>query len=253
MSESNQGIYRQQDVVRFYAGYEVEDPAEQRWLTDYASELAGDVVDLGIGAGRSTALLAPLAASYIGIDYSPELVGAARERFPDLDLRVGDARSLTDIDDASADVVVFTFNGIDYADHEGRLQILAEVHRILRSGGLFLFSGHNRDLRGFDKVAFRDFYRSGRPVLSELRRAARLSARHRRMKRSNTHTADHAIVNDAGHDFTLLTYYIGEREQHAQLQAAGFSVEQTLTTAGRESAGTSTESPYLYYAARAVG
>ncbi|HEY8544967.1 MAG TPA: class I SAM-dependent methyltransferase [Acidimicrobiales bacterium] len=100
-----------------------------------------DVLDLGVGAGRTTPHLQGLGGRYVGIDLEPAMVDAARARFPDADLRVGDAADLSAFDDGSFDAVVFSFNGLDYVTE--RRRCLAECHRVLRPGGLLLASRHN--------------------------------------------------------------------------------------------------------------
>lgn len=109
------------------------------------SLLAARVLDLGVGTGRTTALLAPAAAIYFGIDSSPEMIELARARHPGADLRVGDARELSDLPDGGFDLVVFSFNGIDSVDRAGRVRVLAEAHRVLAPHGLLLFSTLNLD------------------------------------------------------------------------------------------------------------
>jgi ubiquinone/menaquinone biosynthesis C-methylase UbiE len=75
------------------------------------------------------------------------MIAICRERFPVMDFRLCDARNLSMFSDNSFDVVFFSFNGIDYVGHAGRLAILAEVHRVLRPDGVFWFSTHNRDVK----------------------------------------------------------------------------------------------------------
>lgn len=104
-------------------------------------ELAGGpVLDLGVGTGRTVPLLEPLTDDYVALDYLPTMVAAARSRFPGRRIELGDARDLSRFDDASFGLVSFSFNGIDAVDHDGRQQVLAEVRRVLRPGGIFLFS-----------------------------------------------------------------------------------------------------------------
>ncbi|MFL5846594.1 MAG: class I SAM-dependent methyltransferase [Solirubrobacteraceae bacterium] len=123
------------------------DPGEAAALAHLEPVLDGArVLDLGVGKGRTTTLIAPRAASYIGLDISPGMIDGARERHPGADLRVGDARRLDGIADASVDVVVFSFNGIDAVSHEDRAKVMAEIARVLVPGGRALISSLN--LRG---------------------------------------------------------------------------------------------------------
>jgi ubiquinone/menaquinone biosynthesis C-methylase UbiE len=84
------------------------------------------------------------------------MIRVARERFPDADLRVADARDLTSIcPDEAFDVVLFSFNGIDAVDHAGRVSVIEEARRVLVVGGLFLFSSLNLAGKSFDERPWR--------------------------------------------------------------------------------------------------
>ena len=103
-----------------------------------------DVLDLGAGAGRTAAILAPLARNYLGIDYSEKMVDAARQKFPQCQFAVMDAANLSSLASETFDVIVFSFNGLGhlYPDAK-RLQCIGECHRLLRKQGIFIFSLHN--------------------------------------------------------------------------------------------------------------
>ena len=95
--------------------------------------------------GRTTSLLRLVSSDYVGIDYTPELVELCRRRHPDADIRLGDARDLSDIADGSQGLVVFSNNGIDAVDHDGRERVLSEAHRVLGAGGVLCYSTLNKD------------------------------------------------------------------------------------------------------------
>lgn len=98
------------------------------------------MLDLGVGAGRTSWLLRLLTDRYVGLDWSPEMAEACREAFPGLDVRAGDARGLCGFPDGHFALVMFSYNGIDNLDHAGRGQVLAEAARVLVPGGWFLYS-----------------------------------------------------------------------------------------------------------------
>jgi SAM-dependent methyltransferase len=52
------------------------------------------VIDVGCGAGRAVAELAARGARAIGVDLDPEMLSAARSRFPEIDVRLGDVAAL---------------------------------------------------------------------------------------------------------------------------------------------------------------
>ena len=63
------------------------------------------------------------------------MVEVCRARYPAFAFRQGDATNMVSLGDASFDFVLFSFNGIDTMPHAQRLQVLAEVRRVLRDDG----------------------------------------------------------------------------------------------------------------------
>ncbi len=124
------------------------DPAEPAAVAAAAPLLRGGrVLDIGVGAGRTTPLLRRLGADYVGVDYSPEMVALARQRHPGVDLRCSDARDLATLGDSSIALVFVSNNSLDAVSHEGRAQALAEIARVLRVGGAAVVSTLNKDGR----------------------------------------------------------------------------------------------------------
>jgi SAM-dependent methyltransferase len=206
-------------------------PAEAALFASHAAELAeARLLDLGIGTGRTTGLLSARVKTYVGLDYSPAMIERARTRFPNCDLRVADARDLAAFADSSFDVVLFSFNGIDYVDHDGRLQVLRECARVLRPSGLLMFSSHNRAVpvpRAWDLANLK---LSAHPVrlLRGVAGYAHGIVNAAWLKRFERATADYALRNDAANHYGLLTYYIDAASQCRQLTACGFE-DVTLT------------------------
>lgn len=138
----NRDQFDRPDVIDDYASMPGLTPCEHDLFTTYVPAGA-TVLDLGVGTGRTTAWLSQRASRYLGIDYAPAMVAAARRLHPDAEIREGDASDLSDLADGEFDVVVFSYNGIDYVDDEARSRCLAEIHRVLVPGGTFVFSSHN--------------------------------------------------------------------------------------------------------------
>jgi SAM-dependent methyltransferase len=131
------------DVVAQYRASNYLLPCEEHAFSNFIA--AGTrVLDLGVGAGRTTPFLAARAGEYVGIDYSEAMIAACRERYPGLDFQVRDARNLSCFADGYFDSVVFSFNGLGhlYPD-DSRIACVREVNRVLRQGGSFVFSLHN--------------------------------------------------------------------------------------------------------------
>ena len=121
-------------------------PLEQ-WLLTRVVELAGEhpVVEVGCGPGHTTAYLAAAGADATGLDVSPAMVAQARERYPHLDYRVGDLRTLMrpPADDGWGAVVAW-YSLIHLAASELPAAVAALV-RPLRPGGYLLIGMHAGD------------------------------------------------------------------------------------------------------------
>ncbi len=104
------------------------------------------VLDMGCGRGRTTAVLVDdYRAEVEAFDIDPAIIEEAKRDRPDIPFDVADATRLDGRADASCDLVLFSFNGLDYIpDAEGRRRCLSEVARVLRPGGAFVYSSHNR-------------------------------------------------------------------------------------------------------------
>ena len=102
-----------------------------------------DVLDVASGEGYGTAMLAQVARSTVGVEIAQDAVDHATAAYTATNLRflAGDARTLP-IEDACVDVVV-SFETIEHFAEQA--QFLAEVHRVLRAGGLFIVSTPDRD------------------------------------------------------------------------------------------------------------
>lgn len=101
------------------------------------------VLDMGCGAGRTTSYISENGCRVVGADVSASLIKKAKDLYPDIDLRVMDARNL-DFKDDSFDAVFFSFNGIDnLASIQERNKAIIEMRRVLKPGGRLIYSSHN--------------------------------------------------------------------------------------------------------------
>ena len=216
------------------------------------------ILDLGVGGGRTAGLLAPHAGRYVGIDYLPEMVERARRNFPDLDFRQADARDLSAFPSASFDVVVFSCNGIDSVDPEGRAAVMREVGRALRPGGVFVFSSFHREWNGFrDRRSLRrliftpDPIRLGARTLRFLEGRLVGALRVRRLAPLERRDDEHAVLLHWAHDFGLFVYATTPDRCAAQLAAAGFEAPEVFAPNGRDiGAEADADDEYHHYLAR---
>ena len=139
--------YENPSTVHYYEQL-VELQACETYLFDRWIPSHQRILDIGVGGGRTTRVLAQRATRYLGIDYSQEMVQACRKQFPDLEFSCQDASDLSQIADESFDRVIFSFNGIDCLPSDAqRIAFLNHARRILTSNGLLIFSvNHSRRL-----------------------------------------------------------------------------------------------------------
>jgi ubiquinone/menaquinone biosynthesis C-methylase UbiE len=142
-AEANLQVYSASPVVSYYASLDYVTPCE-RLLFDSYIKPGSVILDLGVGGGRTTAYLAGRASHYVGIDNSAGMINACQAKFPRVEFRVADAADLSAFRDQSFDAVVCAFNGIDFVlPAQARQACLKHVYRLLKPGGVLIFSSHN--------------------------------------------------------------------------------------------------------------
>jgi ubiquinone/menaquinone biosynthesis C-methylase UbiE len=141
--DPNIQTYNSPEIATHYAALDYLTPCERLLFDEYLRP-GMDVLDLGVGGGRLTPHLSSIAGRYVGADYAAEMVAACRRKFPQLEFAVANAADLSSFASASFDAVVMGFNAFDYVlPDEARVCALREIRRVLRSGGVFIFSSHN--------------------------------------------------------------------------------------------------------------
>ena len=232
----------------------------ERELLDRLGDRVGelDMLDIGIGAGRTTEHFAPVVRRYVGIDYSPRMVEEARSRLSlprEPTLEVADARDLSDWYGSAFDVVLFSFNGIDAVEAPDRARIFGEVRRVIADEGVFAFSTHSLRTLPLSVRPRRPSLRAPvRSTLRSLRRAARLAAVNRGLDLEGARRRGWARVRDGAHDFSLVLTYVDPVYQLRQLDECGFRVSEVLDGAGRSLDPLDPGSePHLFYLCRPHG
>lgn len=142
-ADPNLDLYKKADVVAHYERAEGLVPPERHVFSRYVRD-GMDILDIGVGGGRTTAFLAPRAKRYLGLDYVESMVAVCRAKFPQFDFAHGDATDLSFLPDGSFDFTIFSMNGIDcIPSDEGRIACLKEMRRVTRPGGWIVISSHN--------------------------------------------------------------------------------------------------------------
>lgn len=136
--------YEDPQIVSSYGRHRELQAPEQALLDELGPDLGRmEMLDLGVGAGRTAWHFAPRVKSYLGLDYAKAMIERCRRDLPAYQFVVGDASDLGFAGDNSYDFVLFSYNGIDHLEPPARERALAEMKRVLRPGGIMVFSSHN--------------------------------------------------------------------------------------------------------------
>ncbi len=244
---SNVSTYSSARVVRSYKSSRGLFPAEHEVINRYRSNFTGDVLDIAIGAGRTTEVLAGISQRYVGIDYSEAMVSAAsgvvmgrvarRTQLLTLDMR--------DVPDRFSgqrfDAIFISYNGIDYIPWGDRNVLLRGLRSLLKESGVLVFSTHDLSMQDSERrFKIREDLRiDGKLVrslpVSAALRLARLPLwllralpnrwRNRRLER---HFGDYAYVNDMGENYGVVTTYVSREAQIEKLAACGYRHVEVL-------------------------
>lgn len=254
MSMSNRAIYDTPQVVQKYRHRNELQPAEQSILEIVRPRLSAmRMLDLGVGAGRTTLHFAHRVAEYLGVDYSALMIAACVERFHGQPYRfvVADARRLPLPATSTFDFVLFSYNGIDNLAHADRMATLRELRRLMTTQGVLAFSSHN--VRAIDDLRALRFSRNPRWLARELLRVIRFRLDNRDLPHNISDPF--RVISDGSEQFGPRTYYVRPDEQLRQLAEAGFAEVRVFSRTGVEITGDAIEratDAWLYYLCRSA-
>jgi len=230
----NLSTYKKPQTVQVhYRQADLQNP-EAAILEILRDELDGmKMLDISVGAGRTTVHFANLVGQYVGIDYSENMIRACRQRFPHpnkpCSFEVCGVRDMHMFHNIF-DFVLFSFNGLDYISHQDRLTALVEIRRVSKPGAFFCFSTHN--LQGIDRLFNMEW--TANPIALCKKIATQFFLRIFNKNIGKFKTGPYATVVDGALGFRLLTYYIRPQEQILQLQDLGFHDIRLFGLDGRE-------------------
>jgi SAM-dependent methyltransferase len=231
------------------------DAGEERLLRRVADELRGQpLLDIGVGGGRTLPLLRELSDDYTGIDYSDELVAAARRRFPQARIEIGDARDLSRFATSHFALVFFSFNGIDGITHDERGQVFREVLRVLRPGGLFAYSTNNLDApdTGIWRRGATQLLRNPRRALHYVQGLPRALMTRRRIREAQANREGWTQLVLPNYGLSLVLHHVSLANAVREATLTGFETVEVFDTDGKALAGTATSSsPWFHMLARA--
>lgn len=249
LESANRRVFGLRRVARAYSRWHGLFPAEERIFRECAAQFGGRVLDVAMGAGRSTSALRPQARRYVGIDLSAAMIERARERFPDADLRVMDMRAApAAFAGQTFDAILIAFNGIDCVEWSDRNDLLAGLRSLLAADGVLAFSTHSLDVaqagpRRIQLVApelthpgalrrARDWPKG---LLRQVRWTLRAIPNRIRNRRLERHFDGYAYLNDSGEAYALLTCFVSEAKQRAVLESMGYRVAAVIGGMGPRS------------------
>ena len=217
-SDINRKVFEESLVVDIYAANNAQGPSAQELvcLKFVPASRRHSVLDMGIGAGRTSTFLPAEFTQYVGFDYSLRMVERAKSSFPSLDIRLLDARSF----ELGQQFDCLYFNGIDFVSPEDRHLILNAVHAHTADGGYFIYRTHNL---GFRRV--RDWQNN--LLAAELRNPGKwLKRLPNRLKyfwkQRQNKEAGWAVVNDSTLYFGFLVVYVDIEKEQQLLRRYGY-------------------------------
>lgn len=123
-----------------------DNPLHQRLFKAYVvaeQYMYGDVLEVGCGEGRGVALLMSKSKSFTAVDKIEEALGVLRERFPTGKFISMNIPPLGDLQDNTYDCIV-SFQVIEHIKNDALY--LREINRVLKPGGIALFTTPNRKM-----------------------------------------------------------------------------------------------------------
>ena len=117
-------------------------PLDRQLLDRLAAgvEEGGLICDLGCGPGQIAHYLHERGARVIGVDLSAQMIELARQLNPGLEFKQGNMQALDVEDEAWAGIAAFY--SLIHVPREQVVDVLLELKRVLRPGGLLLLAFH---------------------------------------------------------------------------------------------------------------
>jgi SAM-dependent methyltransferase len=229
----NRRTWERPNSLKFYRRLEgFTEPGERHAFGRVRADARrGRVLDIGVGGGRTAAIVLAETGDYVGIDYTPAMIEICRGKYPQARFEVADARDLSRFAAGEFTLVQFSYNGIDAVGEEDRKRVLAEACRVLAPGGAFFFSTFNRlgpaFARGRLTLRTIDLTQGPRNVLWSLAKyvvGAAVGLWHRlTMQRFEQAANVGKLRLHPAHDYGILVHTTTLPEMQEELAEAGFA------------------------------
>lgn len=224
-----------------YHGRLYLNPPEQVVLDRFADQWAKtSMLDIGVGAGRTTHFFAFRTKNYVGVDYSDRMIELTKQGTREndtLQLDWADARDLSRYRDGQFDFVMFSYNGLDYMNPLDRPKAIQEIRRVLRKGGHFFFSSHSLEALPLSARPMPAFDWSN--VVTSVLRTGKTAMRNlqtwylnHRLNLKEARKRGWAFTPDGGENFSMPVAYVVPSYQVWQLQRYGFGEIEVMDAQG---------------------
>lgn len=248
---NNSTNYEDASVVSQYRDRQKLSRPEQAILNILKPKMLESMIDIGVGAGRTTVSFAPIFKHYVGVDYSSAMVEAARQKFannPKYIFLYCDARDMSVINADSYDFVLFSFNGIDCVSYQDRQKILAEIKRIGKPGSYFAFSTHNL----YNVPVLFSFQCPRNPLKYPIEYRRYKGVNKLNPSKDEILKNDYYSIIDGDINFAAQYLYYKPERQLLELKEHGFSNIQIFSLKNGKELGNATKwekirDPWLYY------
>lgn len=219
-NDANKALWESKKVLEHYSEQAHIQKAEASILELLRLQLPKmRMLDIGVGAGRTTIHFAHLAKEYVGIDYAEPMVNSCRRKFPKYRFETIDVRDMSLLPSSYFDFVLFSHNGIDNISHQDRGKTFKEILKKLKLPGIFVFSTHNiHSIESLLSITS-TLDPIPRRILKWIKNRLFVAINGRPSKLKDL---SYVIVNDGSWNFHLRTHYIDPTIQLKELEVLGF-------------------------------
>ena len=124
---------RAAEYISRFGSIEAAAEQDREYVLAWARGVNGRIIDVGCGPGHGTSYLHESGVDIEGVDPVAEFINDARQRYPRVDYRIGDADRLG-VEDASLGGLLAWFSLIHHEPDEMG-EVLTEFARCVRPGG----------------------------------------------------------------------------------------------------------------------
>jgi SAM-dependent methyltransferase len=196
------------------------------------------MLDVGVGAGRTSYIFAAVARHYLGIDYLPEMISKARQLVAEdqtVRFAIADVRDLSNLSE-KFDFVLVSCNALDTMEWPDRTAALRQLRCVTRQGGYLLLSGHSlHALRTHLPVHNTPFGWSAKELYQwtgGVRATIRYLRERRKLNLDQVEASGRARFPDGAHNFALDISYVSVAEQRRELGDAAYELEEVFDLTG---------------------